>query len=758
VDAVPHVSVLVSVSNGERYLRTALDSVLGQSVADLELLVVDDGSTDATPAILDAIRDPRLRVLRNDERLGLAASLNRGLDEARGRFVARLDADDVALPRRLARQLARIQADPQAAIIGSAVLDLRENDRLGRVHAMPQGPAAVRWASLFSSPFFHPSVLVDREALEAHGLRYDAEYLESEDYDLWTRLLTHAEGDNLAEPLVLYRVHPGQASRARRGIQRDFQRQVALREIERVAPDLGRERAELAWRIGAGEPVEPGQLADAAAALVDLWEAFEGSLQQSVASSLAAARAAAARALARAALRSRHAEGRAVLRAATRLDPALFARFAGRRVRRAGAARSARREAEAWLQELEKRSLQQTVASTSGDQRVAADIRVAAVFPEPTPYRAPLLDRVAALPEIDLTVIYAAETVAGRTWRVRPRHRAVFLRGARLPGARKLLHHDYPVTPGITRALGRARPDVVVVSGWSTFAAQAAIGWCRARGIPYVLVVESHDEGPRSGWRRGIKGAVVPRIVGNAAGALVTGTLARRSMIARGAPPERVRVFANTIDVESFREEAVELAPRRDELRAELGAGPDDVVVLSVARLAPEKGLDVLVHAVAEARDQRLVLVLAGEGPEREELEDLAGVLGARVVFAGDREWHRIVETYVAADVFALLSEREPWAVVVNEAAACGLPLVLSDRVGAAHDLLRDGENGFLVSAGDVGAAAEALRRLAGDAALRREMGMRSRELARDWGYGPSVAGFLAAVREAVADVDRFRR
>jgi glycosyltransferase involved in cell wall biosynthesis len=270
--------------------------------------------------------------------------------------------------------------------------------------------------------------------------------------------------------------------------------------------------------------------------------------------------------------------------------------------------------------------------------------------------------------------------------------------------------------------------------------------------VPYVLVVESHDEGPRAGWRRKVKGAVVPRIVEGASGALVTGTLARRSMIARGAPPERVRIFANTIDVEAFGERATRLARRRDELRETLGAGQDDVVVLSVARLVPEKGLDVLIHAVAEAGDPRLLLVVAGGGPERERLADLATVRGARLTLAGDLEWERIVEAYVAADVFALLSEREPWAVVVNEAAACGLPLVLSDRVGAAHDLLRDGENGFLVEAGDVEAAAAAFRRLADDPALRITYGARSRELAQDWGYGPSVAGFVAAVREAASE------
>ena len=379
-------------------------------------------------------------------------------------------------------------------------------------------------------------------------------------------------------------------------------------------------------------------------------------------------------------------------------------------------------------------------------------MRVAAVFPEPTPYRAPLLDRISELPGIDLGVIYAAETVAGRTWRVEPKHQATFLRGVGLPGADRVLHHDYPITLGIRRALADADPDVVVASGWSTFASQAAIAWSRARGIPYVLVVESHDEGPRPGWRRRVKGTVVPRIVRGASGVLVTGTLARRSMVDRGAAPERVHVFANTIDVEAFGAAANRLEPRRDVLRAELGAAPEDVVVLSVARLAREKGLDTLVHAVAEAGDPRLLLVLVGDGPEREALADLADVRGARLVLAGDVEWRRIVEAYVAADVFALLSEREPWAVVVNEAASCGLPLVLSDRVGAAHDLLRDGENGYLVAAGDVGAAAEALRSLATDSKLRRALGARSRELARDWGYGPSVEGFATAVREAVED------
>jgi hypothetical protein len=113
----------------------------------------------------------------------------------------------------------------------------------------------LRWHALFSSPFFHPTVLVDREMLEAHGLRYDPAFLESEDYDLWTRLFEFANGDNIPEPLVLKRVHPAQASQRRGELQRSFQREVALREIRRVAPEVD---GELAWAVGAHKRARRG--------------------------------------------------------------------------------------------------------------------------------------------------------------------------------------------------------------------------------------------------------------------------------------------------------------------------------------------------------------------------------------------------------------------------------------------------------------------------------------------------------------------
>jgi glycosyltransferase involved in cell wall biosynthesis len=245
---VPLVSVLLAAHDDASFLGEAIDSMLGQTLRDLELIVIDDASADATPALLEAIADERLRVVRNEEQAGLAASLNHGLDVAGGRYVARLDADDVALPERLERQVERLRAEPGCAIVGSAIVDLDANGLPGATHVLPAGATSLRWHALFSSPFFHPTVLVDRELLEAHGLRYDPEYLESEDYDLWTRLFAFADGTNLKAPLVLKRVHAGQASLRRSGLQESFQRKVALREIARVAPEVD---AEAAWHVGA---------------------------------------------------------------------------------------------------------------------------------------------------------------------------------------------------------------------------------------------------------------------------------------------------------------------------------------------------------------------------------------------------------------------------------------------------------------------------------------------------------------------------
>ena len=714
------VSVVLAARDAERTVEEAVASVLGQTERDFELVVVDDGSVDATGELVRAADDPRVRLVRNDAPLGLAGALNVGLDAASGTYLARMDADDIALPWWLETTLGRLRLSG-SAVMGSGMIDLGGDGRLGTVHRMPAGARAVRWAALFSSPFFHSTVVVDRAVLDEHGLRYDPSFAESEDYDLWARLLDVADGDNVRDALVLYRKHATQASARRAALQRECQRSVALRQIAALVPELEEASAELAWLAGAGLPLPDGSAGRAADVLTRLAGAFDRRHGGDE------ARRAAAWSLARARV-STGARARLAPRA-LRLDPALPVHGL-RRLRGRSDARVEQVAARSWL-------------------RADADapVDVTFVLPEPAPYRTAMLDRAAERSELELTAIYAGSSVQRRAWATNTRHRAVVLDGWRVPGAYRVLRHDYPVSLDVFRALEDAAPEVVVVSGWSTFASQAAVAWCRRRRVPYVLLVESNERDARAGWRRAVKGAVVPTTVRNAAEVFVVGTLARESMLARGVDSDRISLFADTIDPARFGSEADRLAARRDELRAEAGLAAEDVAVLSVARLAPEKGHDTLMAAAALLADPRVAVLLAGSGPERERLEALAGELGTRLVVLDELPWERIVERYAIADVFALLSRHEPWGVAVNEAAACGLPLVLSDRVGAAYDLLEDGRNGALVPADDPHAAADALEELVADPERRRRAGEASRELMRGWGYEPSIENLVRVAR-----------
>jgi glycosyltransferase involved in cell wall biosynthesis len=268
--------------------------------------------------------------------------------------------------------------------------------------------------------------------------------------------------------------------------------------------------------------------------------------------------------------------------------------------------------------------------------------------------------------------------------------------------------------------------------------------------VPYVLFAESHLAEPRRAWVRAAKHLLVPLAVRHAAAWLATGTLARRHLVHYGADPARIWTFANTVDVGVLAARAAELRPRRDEIRARLGLPAEGVVVLHAGRLLPVKAVDVLIEAAAHAGGVHLLIV--GDGPERRALERAAARAGVGATFTGFLAEHDLVEAYVAADVFALLSRRETWGVVVNEAAACGLPLVLSHGVGAATDLLVAGVNGELVPVGDVDATASALHLLARDPERRRKQGLRSTEISASWGYGSTIESFGTAVGAALAD------
>lgn len=210
---VPRVAVLVAVYNGMPYVEDAIQSVLDQTFGDFELIVVDDASTDATPAALERFRrqDARVRLFRMTANSGPVLAANRGLAEVRAPLVARLDADDVCRPDRLALQVDAFDQDPGLVLLGSAFDYI---DAAARV--VGQGNPALDDAALqvglmeSGNPFCHPSVLMRTDALRSLGGYRQVLNPYGLDYDLCLRMAELGKVGNLPQRLIGYRIHPGQ--------------------------------------------------------------------------------------------------------------------------------------------------------------------------------------------------------------------------------------------------------------------------------------------------------------------------------------------------------------------------------------------------------------------------------------------------------------------------------------------------------------------------------------------------------------------
>ena len=227
--ALPRVTVLMSVYNGARHLREAIESILGQTFRDFEFLIIDDASTDESPSIIASYGDPRIIVIRNETNQGLTRSLNRGLAAARADLVARQDADDRSYPERLARQVAFLDEQQDVAVIGAQARVIDGNGRpIAGEERKPLSSAAVRFALLFSNPIVHTAATFRRRLIAGLG-GYDEHFVTSQDVELWSRVAERQEIRNLPERLVDLRVH-GQsvsATRYTRGNVEQIERVLA---------------------------------------------------------------------------------------------------------------------------------------------------------------------------------------------------------------------------------------------------------------------------------------------------------------------------------------------------------------------------------------------------------------------------------------------------------------------------------------------------------------------------------------------------
>lgn len=203
---MPKISVILPIYNAEDFITDSINSILNQSFRDFELILIDDASSDRTPQLLTRISDPRIRRVRHDENRGLIASLNEGLQFARGSFIARMDHDDIALPDRFSQQLNFLELHQSIGVIGTGYRLIDSAGLVGLTYRPPKTHEEINWAMSFLCPLAHPTVMVRREILISNG-GYSESAAFAEDYDLWERLSYKVKFANLPEPLMLLRKH-----------------------------------------------------------------------------------------------------------------------------------------------------------------------------------------------------------------------------------------------------------------------------------------------------------------------------------------------------------------------------------------------------------------------------------------------------------------------------------------------------------------------------------------------------------------------
>jgi glycosyltransferase involved in cell wall biosynthesis len=364
------------------------------------------------------------------------------------------------------------------------------------------------------------------------------------------------------------------------------------------------------------------------------------------------------------------------------------------------------------------------------------------------PYRFPLFRALAQQPGIDLTVWFMSRSARNRRWRTYDED--LGFRYEVLPSVEinrgstdlftYVLNYSFPLRFATNEF------DTLISAGWLDFAAQAGFVSSKVLGRKFILWSESTAYEPS--WRRSIAQPMVKLMVRGSNALIAVGTRSMQYLRSLGARDERIFTAYSTVDVEHFREVSVRARLEREQLKSSRGIR-QRLVVLFCGQLIERKGLRDLVTAFARLNPSQAdaALVLVGYGPLAEVLVAMAAELGIREhVYVLDHvEVEDMPRLYAIGDVFVLPSLEETWGLVVNEAMACGLPLVVSDHVGSSVDLVREGHNGFIVPAGDPTMLAKRLGTLLGEDATREKFGRCSARLVDNFTPERAGAGFCAA-------------
>ena len=230
------VTVLLPVYNGEEYLREAIDSILAQTYTDFELLIINDGSTDGTERIILSYTDPRIVYVKNEENIKLIASLNKGIDLAKGKYIAHMDADDVSLNNRLKKQIMYMEANPLIGLCGSYTQSLGLEQEIEIQYRLLNDE--IKFKLFFDTHFPHPAAVIKKSVLTENNLYYEKEYIHVEDYVLWNKMANFTQLAIIPEVLVLKREHTAQVSVQYRDIQQKIMSAYRKDLVVKLVPQL----------------------------------------------------------------------------------------------------------------------------------------------------------------------------------------------------------------------------------------------------------------------------------------------------------------------------------------------------------------------------------------------------------------------------------------------------------------------------------------------------------------------------------------
>ena len=219
------VSVLMPAYNAAEHIREAIDSILEQTFTDFEFLIINDGSTDNTVDIISEYDDPRIKLVHNDGNKGLIYSLNYGLEIAQGKYIARMDADDIAMDTRLEKQVRFLEDNPDTSILGTAFIFM------GTPHEMhhPNYNEEIRIKLLDDGAFAHPTVMMRKDSIDSNNIRYNGDYKYIEDYQFWVEAaIKNLKMANLDEVLLQYRQHSNQVSSQKYNEQEETKQRIKL--------------------------------------------------------------------------------------------------------------------------------------------------------------------------------------------------------------------------------------------------------------------------------------------------------------------------------------------------------------------------------------------------------------------------------------------------------------------------------------------------------------------------------------------------